>query len=69
MATKRSKQPKVTIRENVWGNWYGYISGRRVEQFFNTPFATQQQNAEKWQADTIAGFTELGMTTKEYEAI
>lgn len=44
----KKNQPKITIRRNVWDNWYGYISGKRVIEFYNTPFATQEQNANEW---------------------
>jgi hypothetical protein len=30
------KAPKITIRQNRWDNWYGYVSGRRMVAFMNT---------------------------------
>jgi hypothetical protein len=43
--------PKYSIRQNVWGNWYGYKSGRRVISFGNSiPGYGAQQEAERWLA-------------------
>jgi hypothetical protein len=40
---------KHSIRENAWGNWYGYTGGRKVEQFFSNQHGDdQQQQAEAW---------------------
>lgn len=58
MAYRKANPPKVTIHCNVWGNWYGYISGRRVKEFYNTSDRTQQQNAVQWKIDTMAELSE-----------
>lgn len=34
---------KRTIRQNVWGNWNGYVSGRRFWEF-----GTDHKTAEFW---------------------
>ena len=39
---------KITIKENAWGNWYGYIGGRKVEWFCDDLDGTQEQNANAW---------------------
>jgi DnaJ-class molecular chaperone len=39
---------RVSIRQNRYDNWYGYVGGRRVEQFFASSGETQQQAAERW---------------------
>lgn len=41
----------VAIRRNRLGNWYGYIGGRRVIGFCNTPTATNEQNAVVWKRE------------------
>jgi hypothetical protein len=41
---------KRRIRVNAWGNWYGYEGRNRVKNFYNTSYATQEQNAESWLA-------------------
>jgi len=30
------KEPKVTVKQNIWGNWKGYIGGRMVREFGGT---------------------------------
>jgi hypothetical protein len=42
------KSVLVCIRENVWGNWYGYVSGRKVMPFFSTPDTSQEEEAWDW---------------------
>ena len=54
MLTRTPKKPAIRIRMNPLGNWYGYISGRRVIEFFNTSGATRKQNAEAWQREQEA---------------
>jgi hypothetical protein len=49
-ATK--KLPKVTVRENLYGNWYGYIGGKRAEMFYNSSFESQEMMAQRWQRET-----------------
>jgi len=46
----RRPGPKFSIRQNVWDNWYGYKSGRRVIGFVNTPTETMEQQAQRWLA-------------------
>lgn len=50
----KTAAPRARIRENAWGNWYGYIGNKRVEQFFNTPEETQEQQARRWLAEQEA---------------
>jgi len=50
----KTKQAKITIRQNVWGNWYGYRSGRRVESFFNSAEESQEQAAQRWLREQLA---------------
>lgn len=45
---RMAKKPSYRIHQNVWDNWYGYEGTRRVEQFFNTPFASAEDNAKAW---------------------
>jgi hypothetical protein len=42
------KRPKITIRQTVWGNWYGYIGGKKVIDFMNTSTAGQEEQAIAW---------------------
>lgn len=46
---------KMRIRQNVYDNWYGYVSGRKVIGFMNTPTETQRQMAERWLAERLSG--------------
>jgi hypothetical protein len=39
---------KARIRENIYGNWYGYLGNRRVEMFFNSSTETMEQAAKRW---------------------
>jgi hypothetical protein len=41
----------VRIRKNAWGNWCGYVGGRRVITFSGTPDLTAEQNAHLWLAE------------------
>jgi len=45
------KPRKITIRQNRYDNWYGYISGKLAAGFLSDPFATQQEKAESWKAE------------------
>jgi hypothetical protein len=45
---RNKKAPKVEIRCNQWGNWYGYESGRKVKEFYRTPEHSQQEAAQRW---------------------
>lgn len=38
---------KVTVRQNVWGNWYGYIGGRLAAMFFGNDHE-QSADAARW---------------------
>lgn len=38
---------KATIRQNVWGNWYGYIGGRTAAMFFGNDHE-QSTDAARW---------------------
>jgi len=47
-AAQATQKPKRRIKENAWGNWYGYEGNRMTTPFFNTPTHTQKQEAEYW---------------------
>jgi len=36
------------IRQNAWGNWYGYIGRRRVIAFGDSPVRGAEAEAERW---------------------
>jgi len=38
---------KAKIRQNIYGNWYGYIGTRKVEWFFGTT-TEQEREANEW---------------------
>jgi len=42
------KQPKRRIKQNVWGNWYGYEGSKRVEAFCDMPEFTAEDAAQAW---------------------
>lgn len=39
---------KPSIHKNKWGNWYGYISRKRVIAFAYSLTQTQEQAAKTW---------------------
>lgn len=43
-----NKTPKRRIRQNIWGNWYGYEGTKRVREFSNGPYASAEQDAQDW---------------------
>ena len=43
-----SSSGKRRIKQNVWGNWYGYEGSKRVKAFCETPEYSMEQNAERW---------------------
>lgn len=47
-AARATRQPKRRIKQNQWGNWYGYENNRKAIYFANTPTHSQQQQAEYW---------------------
>jgi len=47
-ASHATASGKRRIKQNVWGNWYGYIGSKRAEAFFNTPEHSMEQNAKMW---------------------
>lgn len=49
MATTRT--PAKRIRENRWGNWYGYAGRRRVAAFTSDSQFTAEQRARQWLGD------------------
>jgi hypothetical protein len=53
-ALKRLKQPSRTIRQNIYGNWNGYVSNRKVREF-----GTDKLNAEWWLNDEAGYSAEL----------
>jgi hypothetical protein len=48
--SKMSKMSKPHIRQNIYGNWYGYIGTRKAEWFYNTPEETSEEMAKRWLA-------------------
>lgn len=46
------KAPKRRIRQNAWGNWYGYEGTRRVAEFMNTPCESMEAQAKRWVSET-----------------
>ena len=45
------KARKIAVRQNVWDNWNGYISGRKAATFLNCPQATAQEKAVAWKVE------------------
>lgn len=41
---------KARIKQNVWGNWYGYLGSRKVIAFADGPENTMEQEAQIWLA-------------------
>jgi hypothetical protein len=41
---------KARIKQNIYGNWYGYLGNKRVMEFGETSEFTQEQNAQRWLA-------------------
>lgn len=39
---------KRRIRQNIWGNWYGYEGTRRVIEFANGILGSAEQYANEW---------------------
>ena len=37
-----------SIRNNIWGNFYGYANGKKVISFAETSQHTQEENARIW---------------------
>lgn len=40
---KQAAAPKRRIRQNIWGNWKGYLGTKRVEDF-----GTDERAAKDW---------------------
>lgn len=47
---KRHSKPRV--RQNLYGNWYGYIGTSKVEYFSGTP-RNQEEQARRWLSDQL----------------
>lgn len=43
-----TKQPKRTIRANIYGNLVGYEGGRRVKEFGDAYTAGNKRDAAEW---------------------
>lgn len=56
---------KPRIRENRWGNWYGYLGNRKVEWFMNDDNGTQEENAKKWLANMQATLGQESIRSNE----
>lgn len=39
---------KARIKQNAWGNWYGYLGNKKVASFSNTPTETMEEQAQAW---------------------
>ena len=39
---------RYSIKENRYGNWYGYKGNKRVEIFFAIPGKSQEDSAKEW---------------------
>jgi len=39
---------KARIKQNAWGNWYGYLGTKKVASFANSPTETMEQQAQAW---------------------
>ncbi len=39
---------KYRIKQNAWGNWYGYKGTRKVESFSSSPYESQEEQALRW---------------------
>jgi hypothetical protein len=48
---------KAKIRQNIYGNWYGYIGARKVEMFFGSGGCGGEQEfqAKQWLAKMKGG--------------
>jgi hypothetical protein len=44
---KKTKALKPRIRQNIYGNWYGYLGNHRVESFFGS-VEVQEEKAIEW---------------------
>jgi hypothetical protein len=40
------------IKQNAWGNWYGYIGRKNVVSFSATPFESMEDQANRWLKET-----------------
>lgn len=40
-------RPKPRIRQNIYGNWYGYVGTSKVRFFYGWP-EQQEQEAREW---------------------
>jgi len=48
--TTKTKLPALRIEQTIYGNWYGYISGKRAQMFFGSDQADQACDWVKTQA-------------------
>lgn len=39
---------KRRIRQNAWGNWYGYEGRKKVKDFAKTATHSQEEHARAW---------------------
>jgi len=49
------KRKTSSIRKTARDNWYGYIGGKKVVSFDNSPIQTQEQAAIEWKRQQEAG--------------
>jgi hypothetical protein len=62
-ATTKEATMKRRIKQNIWGNWYGYEGQRRVKAFCDSVEWTAEQNAERWLRGTYFSATLKRMVT------
>lgn len=51
---------KARIRQNRFGNWYGYLGTRRVAAFGNSTTETAEQAAARWLREQTEGKVVVG---------
>lgn len=45
-STAPAPKGKRSVRQNIYGNWVGYVSGKRWEDFGDAPWA--EATAQAW---------------------
>lgn len=44
IAQEETPKGKRSIRWNIWGNWVGYVSGKRWIEFGSQPWSEREAN-------------------------
>jgi hypothetical protein len=60
---------RATIRQNAWGNWYGYIGRRKARAFFNTATQTQEQQANDWLTEQTLNIAAGSVESKQMQRL